>query len=78
MTAAAKLTGVGPDRINDVIDSLTPAEVIDLFDRWICQITFFVMDEFAGPLGVPENVDSMAVVCRLYRRYMDIPGPVAS
>lgn len=79
MAAVDKLAGVAPDLIGATVALLTDAEVVEIYDLWICNIVHLVTDEFANPIGLHDDVDSMAVVCRLYARYMATDtGPVAS
>lgn len=79
MAAVDRLAGISPDLIGAVVAMLTDDEVIEIYDHWIGNIAHYVIDEFADPIALHKDVDSMALVCRLYRRYMAAGlGPVKS
>lgn len=61
-----KFQDVGPDRLDEVIGSLTDDEWDRLEQGFIDVANQHILDYFTEPLGLPESVDGTALFCRLY------------
>ena len=64
-----KLRGVTPDRLDEVTASFDAADWDDLYN---CHLAGLALDsiDVADGLGIPEHVDSMTVISRLYLAYV--------
>lgn len=70
MSTFTKLRGVTLPNLAERIATLTDADWDDLYNDWLYQLVLDSVD-IADALGIPDTVDSMAVMSRLYLAYAD-------